>query len=436
MSLHNDVRELVGRTLFVDTHEHLLEESSRIASAADGERCDIGVLFSHYADSDLVSSGMSPEDQKKVVGPGLSPRDKWRILEPYYKKTRNSGYLRNVRESVRMLYGEDDLREDNVESISEKIATAIKPGYYGPILKDVSGIEYAQVNSLETPLMLFSETEQPELLTQDIGFNSLSSSVNHQQALELSEMSGVEVATLPDFHRVQDWVFETFGPRAIAVKNQGAYGRRLDYEQVSAEDAAPLFSRMMSGEELNSADHKAVADHLFHRCIDKAVEYNLPVKLHTGYYAGNWGMPLHRVGANPGDICELLRAHKDATFVLMHMSWPYQDELIAICKHYPNAHADLCWAWIANPLGVVQFTKEYLSAAPASKLLTFGGDYMPIELVPGHASIARQGLSQAVTELVMEGWVEEPDVEDLVESLMRGNAHDIFDYEGTLSNWS
>jgi hypothetical protein len=43
MSLHNDVRELVDRTQFVDTHEHLLEESSRVTSASNGEQCDIGV---------------------------------------------------------------------------------------------------------------------------------------------------------------------------------------------------------------------------------------------------------------------------------------------------------------------------------------------------------------------------------------------------------
>jgi hypothetical protein len=79
--------------------------------------------------------------------------------------------------------------------------------------------------------------------------------------------------------------------------------------------------------------------------------------------------------------------------------------------------------------------KEFLGAAPACKLLTFGGDYGPVEMVPGHASIARQGLAQALGELTEEGWLAEGELPDLVDRLMRGNAGEIFDYEGTLKAW-
>ena len=66
---------------------------------------------------------------------------------------------------------------------------------------------------------------------------------------------------------------------------------------------------------------------------------------------------------------------------------------------------------------------------------TFGGDYVPVEMVPGHAAIARQGLAQALSELFGEGWIRSADVGDLIEALMRGNAHRIFSYEETLQNW-
>ncbi len=435
MSMQNDIRQLVDKTPFVDTHEHLFEESSRITDAENGRGVDFGVLFWHYSDSDLFASGMSREEIKQVQDPGLTPREKWRVLEPHWQRSKNTGYLLNVRESIRLLYGIDDLREDTVDAISERLRSAIKPGYYRTVFRDVANIEYTQVNAIQADRMLFMETEQPDLLAQDLGFNPLSSSVNKENVAFLSEYTGIEVGSLKDFHKVQDRVFEMVGPRAIAMKNQDAYGRRLDYEQVSTEDAAPLFTRMVAGDSLNAAETKAICDHCFHRCIEKSIEYSLPVKLHTGYYAGNNGMPLHRVGANPGDICDLLRAHPNARFVLMHITWPYHDELVAICKHYSNAWADLCWAWIASPLASLQFVKEFIMAAPANKLLTFGGDYIPVEMVPGHAAVARRGLAQAVSELEYEGWVRESDVPDLVDRLMRGNAHELFDYEGTLAAW-
>lgn len=67
--------------------------------------------------------------------------------------------------------------------------------------------------------------------------------------------------------------------------------------------------------------------------------------------------------------------------------------------------------------------------APANRLLTFGGDFISVENVAGHASIARQGLAQALDELVAEGWLSESAALDLVEPLMRGNAWELFNME-------
>ena len=91
------------------------------------------------------------------------------------------------------------------------------------------------------------------------------------------------------------------------------------------------------------------------------------------------GMPLHRLRYNGGDICDLLKLHRDTPYVFMHMNYPYENELVAICKHYTNAYADMCWAWIINPAASVRFLKEFLMAAPATKIFTFGGDYRMVE---------------------------------------------------------
>jgi predicted TIM-barrel fold metal-dependent hydrolase len=432
MSTSNEILELVGKTPFVDTHEHLAEESTRLQDPSPSSYpTDFSVLLTHYADSDLIVAGMTPADHQKLVGAEMEPADKWKLVAPFYDRSRHTGYIQNVRESVRMLYGEDDLSAETVETVSEKLAAMIKPGYYRHVLKEVSHLEHCQVNSLETGL--FMETEQPELLCQDLSFVRLSTRPDVQG---IAPSAGIEVNALEDWHQVIDWCFATYGPRAIAVKNQSAYERKLDYEQVSAEAAAPLFARFLKdANSLTGAELKAVQDHLFHYCIDKATEYKLPVKLHSGYYAGYGGMPLHRLRHNAGDLCALLAAHPHTPFVIMHITYPYQDEAIAIAKHYPNAYVDLCWAWIINPLAGVRFVKEFLMAAPANKLFTFGGDYLPVEMVPGHARIARRGLAQALSELVEEGWVAAAAVPALVERLMRGNAHELFDYKGTLAAW-
>jgi len=430
-----DIRRLVEQTPLVDTHEHLSEEQMRLdALAASGGGTtapDLGILFSHYADSDLRVAGMTEADHQKLTAYGVEPREKWRVLAPYYARCRNTGYLLCVRESIRALYGEDDLTEDNCEAISQRLREQVQPGFYRRILKEVSGIEYCQVNNLESSV--FMETAQPDLLAQDISTVALCCAGNPRNVLKTLNQ---EASTLKQWHGVIDWVFATFGPRAIATKNQFAYNRRLDYAQVSAADAAPLFKRLVKDKDsLDDEEMKALQDHLFHYCIDQAVEYDLPVKLHTGYYAGHGGMPLERVRQNAGDLCPILKAHPTAKFVLMHITYPYQDELIALAKHYPNAYADMCWAWIINPAASVRFMKECLMAAPANKLFSFGGDYRPVELVPGHARIARRGIAQAITELLQEGWITESEAPDLVNRVMCGNAHETYNYDRALKNW-
>ncbi len=437
MAVIAEIADLVDQTLFVDTHEHLMEESERVEALKNPTKSrvtnDIGMFFCHYSDSDLLVAGMDPKELEKLRDPQVAPRDKWRAVAPFYERSRHTGYLLNVRESLQALYGEEDINEANCERISEKVEKLVRPGYYWHVLKTVSRIEYTQVNSLDT--VVFRDTDDPALLSQDISFVRLSTDLN---VAEVERVVGREAKSLADWHAIIDWCYAEYGPRAIAVKNQSAYGRRLNYENVSSEVAAPIFERMIrkDGGRMSREERKPLEDHLFHYCVEKSTEYNLPVKLHTGYYAGQGGMPLERVRQNAGDLCPVLKAHRDTKFVLMHIDYPYQDEAIALAKHYPNAYIDMCWAWIINPAAAVRFVKEFVMAAPACKLLTFGGDYMPVEMVPGHARIARRGIAQALSELVEEKWVAMADVEALVERLMRGNAHEIFDFEGTLAKWN
>lgn len=436
MSIRADIHQLVQAARLVDTHEHLLEERTRLDPAAPRGQWsaarDFSVLLSHYACDDLASAGMPAGALARLADPAVAPRDKWARLAPYYDRVRHTGYLRAVRESLRALYGEEDLHGGNCESISERVSARIAPGYYRAILRDVARLHHCQVHSLEA--QVFQETEYPDLLCQDLAFIGLST---EQRLDAIGALAGRTVGTLGDWHAVIDWCFATYGPRAIAAKNNGAYRRRLDYAPVAAHEVEALFARRVRAPDtLAPSEHKAIQDHLFHYCLERAREQGLPVKLHTGYYAGHSGMPLERVRHDAADLCRLLSRYPDMPFVIMHMTYPYQDEAIALAKQYPNAYVDLCWAWILNPAAAVRFVKEFLMAAPASKLLTFGGDYMPVELVPGHASMARQGLAQALAELVEEGWLAEREVPALVERLTTRNALDLFDYDGRLRNWA
>ena len=400
MSIHTTLRDLIEQTPFVDTHEHLVEEGDRLLGALHPDSpkrpfgCnDWAILFLHYIDSDLISAGMPSEDHKRFFAPETPVEAKYRLIAPWWERVKHTGYAQAVRYTLRGLYGEDDLTAETVHRIAEKQQAMVKPGFYAHILREKANLEHCQVNSLQR---IFMKSEQPDLLRQDLSTVALSTGLNRKQ---VEAESGETADTLEGWLEIIDWHFAEYGPLAVAVKNQSAYSRRLDYDPATKEDAAPLFARHAHTEELSPAEWKTLQDFLMRYCVQKATELGLPVKLHTGYYAGHGGMPLHRVRNNAADLCPLLKDFPDTRFVLMHIGYPYQDEFIALAKHYRNVSIDLCWAWIINPMAGVRFVKEFLMAAPANKLFTFGGDYIPVEPVYGHSRIARMGLTQALTEL-------------------------------------
>ncbi|HOZ49657.1 MAG TPA: amidohydrolase family protein [Candidatus Hydrogenedentes bacterium] len=431
-SLRASIQALVDETPLMDTHEHLLPEADRVANLGRENVTpapDFGMLMSHYTDSDLQVAGMSVEDYRRLIGRGLAPKDKWRLVAPYYERCRHTGYQLCVRESVRALYAEDDLREDNCEAISQRLCEEVKPGFYRRILREVANIEHAQVNCLNSAVFRESESAS-DLLSYDFWTVNIASGVNRNA---LCQCAGTEVTTLKQAHKAIDDVFEKFGPRAIAVKDQCAYWRGLDFGEVPDNDAAPLFDRFVKdGSSLAPEEKKALQDNLFRHCLRRATEYKLPVKLHTGYIAGHNSMNLARVRDNLTGVAALVRDFPDTTFVLMHIAYPCQHELIALCKQNTQIYADMCWAWIIDPASATRFLKEFIMAAPACKLFTFGGDFIPVELAPGHARVARRGIALALTQLVCEGWLAESDVPALVERIMRGNARETYDLERVL----
>jgi predicted TIM-barrel fold metal-dependent hydrolase len=419
------ISERVMQTLFIDTHEHLVEEKERLGGPImfdwlRHKADDWSLLLSHYLDSDMLTAGMPAADHEKFFSRTVNPADKWSLLAPYWPAIKNTGYGQAVRITVRELYGVDELSSETVRTVQRGYEKVCKPGFYTEILQKRARIESCQVNCLSRPFM---ESDMPTLLMQDL---SILGMVDGPDSKQVSEPAGINVTCLSDWHRVMDWWFDKYGKYAVAVKSQDAYRRDIDYEKVPAEKAEKVFKKRLSNQELTTTETKLLKDHLFWYAVDKATEYDLPVKLHTGYYAGHNYMPLGRLMNNPSSATDLCRLAPETKFVFMHICYPYYEQLISVVKHYANAYVDMCWSWIINPLAAKDFLKKYLVTAPANKILTFGGDYIPVEPVLGHAAITRKGITQALTELAREGWLSKKSALEMVGPIMHDNACALF----------
>lgn len=426
INTQNKIRKTIFAKVFstplIDTHEHLIEESDRLNASNDRIRSnDWSFLLNHYINSDMLTCGMPQAEYDRFFSPNVAPIDKWKILAPYWPAVRNTGYGMAVEIAMQQLYGVPELSSETIAKVASGYEKVCHKGFYKEILCEKSGIESCQVNALERP---FRKSAMPALLMQDISIVGMFAGPNINA---YAKPAGIDVKSLADWHRVIDWWFEKYSPYAVAVKSQNAYSRDIDYENVSAQQAEPVFTKQLSGENLTSAERKLLEDHLFWYSVKVATKTNLPVKIHTGYYAGQNGMPLSRLINNPGSATQLCRTAHDTRFVFMHICYPYYEEILSVAKHYTNAYIDMCWSWIINPIAAKDFLKKYLVTAPANKIVTFGGDYIPVEPVLGHAVVARRGIALALSELVEEGWLSLDRADELAEMIMHENARKIFD---------
>jgi len=413
-------------TQLVDSHEHLPDESERLSANPPLNRVnDWSILFSHYLDSDLIAAGMSRQDMDRFLSDQLEPMDKWPLIEPYWPSVRNTGYGQATAIAIAELYDIQHLTAGAIPELQKRFEQTLKPGLYEHVLREKANIHSCQVNSLTDNI--FTETESPQLLMQDMRIDGFFSWLPIH---EFSDRSGIAVHDINDWYRVINYYFSKYGTMAVGVKSSQAYGRNIDYEEVSVEVAAPLFEKVLVQDQLEPGEKKQLEDHLFWYCVEKCNEYHLPVKLHTGYYAGDNNMPLSRVAGNAAAAADLCRRSPGTRFVFFHICYPYYEDLLAVAKQYSNAIVDMCWAWIINPVAAKDFLKKFLVTVPSNKLLTFGGDYIPVEPVLGHAVLARHGIAESLSELVEEGWISLDDALQLTDPIMHLNAKTIFDIHG------
>jgi predicted TIM-barrel fold metal-dependent hydrolase len=253
----------------------------------------------------------------------------------------------------------------------------------------------------------------------------------------IEHATGVTVRDLSTLREAMESLFARCGPLSIAVKTQHAYLRTLAWHKRTDEEAERALQVVLAGgpesDDAQSEARLCLGDWCLARGVELASAHQLPIKIHTGYLAGTadtgTAMPVDRLRA--GHLAPLLMEYPQARFVLMHIAYPYSEELIALAKHFGNVYVDLCWAWSLNPLATKDFVRHFLHAVPTNKLFGFGDDTGTPSMAYAYAVQMRRWLTNALEEEVAEGMLTARQAVDVASHVLRGNQLACFDIEGT-----
>jgi predicted TIM-barrel fold metal-dependent hydrolase len=425
-SLCRRIKLAVDSIWLVDTHEHLITEEGRKKHYTT----DLFYLMGNYFRYDLITAGMPEEEVEFVYDERQPVGDRWKVFQPWWEKTKNTGYGLCVRKSAHGLFGVDEINENTWEILNTALLKTNRDGWYRHVLKDKARVAVSIVDPLERFTELDNDYPDDYFLKVRRFDNFIKAG---KRALrEAEEQSGIPVRSFGDYLTAVDTVFaEAVTEEGIVgVKSGLAYSRSLYYEDVPGEIAESVFNRVFSGEDTVSADeYKKLQDFMMHHILRLASRYGLPVQIHTGMLAGNRNRnPIENTNARL--LMNLFLKFRDVRFVIFHGSYPYMDELGYLAKIFPNVYIDMCWMEIISPAAAKQALEEWLFTVPANKIMAFGGDVgNSVEWVYGHAEMARKMVAEVLTEMVFKKYYSEEEAISIAHKLLHDNAWELFSIE-------
>lgn len=440
MDRRTDLGLEIDSLALVDTHEHLRPEDQWAGDNAklveemkhDGRpgwgdaRPDIlQDLFLNYVRSDLEVAGATKDALERLYDPAAGDLElRFSGIQDAWEAAQHTGYGEAVRLIAREVYGLESITPKNLETAQSKLQELRQPGQRLRLLQEVAGLDHVQIDDFEWACE--PDASGPEFFLNDLSWSSFCRGALDPE--QLRQVTGIEVATLDDLREAMAAIFRRYAPCAIAVKAQHAYARTLRWQERPDEEAARALAVVLAGGD-EEASRLALGDWCWARGVELAIEHHLPFKLHTGHHAGTGTMPIDWVRA--GNLTPLLARYPEARFVLMHIGYPYSDELVSIAKHYPNVWVDLCWAWSIDRYSSEDFVRRFLHAVPSNKLFGFGGDTFWPTAAVAYSIQARRGLRRALEAEIAAGDLTEREAIAIARRLMRENQYACFDIEGT-----
>jgi len=423
----SDLARYIASACVVDTHEHLNTEKQWVES---GPKDVLADLFHDYFMADLLTAGATEEAcQAVLTDAGQDLERRWAGVKKAWESARFTGYGEAVRTLARHVYGIDEITPESMIAAQPKLDAMRNSGERLRILCDLANIDHVQIDDFQ--IACHPDPSGPEFFFFDLSWVKFVNGLRNGAAdvEQINKDTGVEIKDIASLRQAMEAAFAAYGRCAIAVKSQHAYARTLRWEHRTDADAGRALQALLAnGSSGNESDRLCLGDWCLARGVELSIEYNLPFKIHCGHYAGNSYMISDRLRA--GHLCPLLVAYPNAKFVLMHIAYPYENELISIAKHFPNVWVDLCWAWSINPRASADFVRRFLHAAPINKLFAFGGDTRWPTSSYAYCLQMRKWLARALAAEVAEGDLCEAEAIGVASRVLHDNQLECFDLAG------
>lgn len=219
---------------------------------------------------------------------------------------------------------------------------------------------------------------------------------------------------------------------AVAEKFEIAYLRSFGFDDVPQTEAARIYATLLHTPHPNPAQYKRLQDFLFRYIAHECGRLNMPVHIHTTSGGGGY---FDIAGDNPLLLEPLFNDTRlrKTNFVLLHGGWPFVHEIGSLLQK-PNVYLDLSQqSLMISPRTMSTWLREWLELFP-EKIL-YATDAYPYSQSMGWEEAAyianqniRTSLGMALTGMMQDKQITEPQAEKLAHMVLRENAESLYKF--------
>ena len=436
-SLYASLRDEIRQIRLVDAHNHLPTEAEWLERPETFGYARDFTAFLGYARGDLAKAGM-PLD---ALAGSLTASEKWARIRPHWPYIRYTGPGAVCRRALGMFCGVDDLTDETIPVIGERVQALWQRGAYRRLFAEQARIEViVNTRNVEPVTETYADSFMAPLLYSDLF--TLTQSRRDIERLEVA--SGQAIYSLQTFLRAVDTVLEQGITRRgwVGIKwHKVPYLRPPDYGPPDARAAEERLVRILRmpakgghgwDTPVGLDEMRPFQDFLQHHLVQQAIEWDVAIQIHTGQLGSSQGAQISHT--KPSHLVDLFLQYPRARFDLLHGSFPYSDELGALAQLFANVYINMAWMEVVSPEAARRYLGEWLTSIPSNKIFAFGGDQKSPFLVCASAEIVRDNLAEALAAKVARGEISRTHAIDIARWYLHDNAWNHFQLEKRWAN--
>lgn len=415
-----------------DSHEHL--DCNREIYRAR-KQCILDEILCSYVQHDLISAGMNRQDLH-IATSDCGLQEKWQRIAPNWERMRATGYGQMAQIGCKEILG-IEFTAGTLQSLNDRYLELLQDDFFEETLQRKSKIKLALIDRYiplvenSTPLNALDKEERIEPFFNCVyRMDLFIMPRDWRDIFYVESVFDISINSLDNWCTACELALKSAKKKgAVAVKTALAYNRSLNYPLVARADAEREFQEILrtkkdvNWERLSFSVGESFQNYMMHELLHLLEEISLPIQFHTGLQAGNGN---NLSNSNPLFLSELFTLYPDVKFILLHMSFPFQQEAAALVKMFPNVYMDLSWVHIISPDAAVRGMKEYIHVIPKNKITAFGGDLNSILCIHGHQKMARRNVYLALSQKITDRDLCLEEAKDIADRWFTSNVQEIY----------